>query len=72
MAMDLFCKSCVETDLASLHYVTFIEPLVVFPTEALSFNFEQFTNNSINKVIESITNDHFPLFEEHFFAAVLV
>jgi hypothetical protein len=55
--MDPFCKSYVENDLVSLHYVTFIEPLAIFPTEALSFDYKQFTNNSINKVIEAKRND---------------
>jgi hypothetical protein len=72
VAIDPFCKSYVKTDLASLHYVTFIEPLVVFPMEAMSFDSRQFTNNSINKVIEAKTKDHFLLFEEHFLPIVLV
>jgi hypothetical protein len=72
VAMNPFCKSCIETDLPSLHYISFIKPLVIFPTEAPSFDSEQFTNNSINKEIESKTNDPFRLFEEHFSAAVLV
>jgi hypothetical protein len=59
--MDPFCKSCAKTNLVSLHYVTFIEPLAIFPTKALSFDSKQFTNNSINKVIE-----------EHFFTAGLL
>jgi hypothetical protein len=42
VAMDPFCKSYAEIDLASLHYVTFIEPLVIIPMESLSFGFEQF------------------------------
>jgi hypothetical protein len=70
--MDPFCKSCVKIDLALLHYVTFIKPLVVFPMKALSFDSEQFTNNSINKVIEEKTNNPFLLLEEHIFAAVLL
>jgi hypothetical protein len=57
---------------ATLHYVTFIEPLAVLQTKALSFDSEEFLNNSINKVIESKSNDFFLLFEEHFFNAVLV
>jgi hypothetical protein len=52
VAMDHFCKTYVETDLASLHYITFIEPLTICPMEAKSFDSDQFTNNSINKVIE--------------------
>jgi hypothetical protein len=70
--MNSFYKSCTETDFATLHYVTFIELLGVFPTEALSFDSEQFTNNSINKEFESKTNHYFLLFEEHFFGTVLV
>jgi hypothetical protein len=50
--MDSFCKTYIKTDLASLHYVTFIELLVVCPTEALSFDSDEFMNNAINKVIE--------------------
>jgi hypothetical protein len=68
--MDPFCKSCVETDLASLHYITFIEPLIVLSTKTLSFDSEQFTNNPINKVIEA--KKTFLLSEEYFFAAVLL
>jgi hypothetical protein len=50
--MNSSCKTYVETDLASLYYVTFIAPLAVCPTEALSIDYDQFTNNTINKVIE--------------------
>jgi hypothetical protein len=50
--MDPFCKIYVETDLASLHYTTFIEPFAICPMEALSFDSDQFMNNSINKVIK--------------------
>jgi hypothetical protein len=39
-------------DLNTLHYVTFIEPFGMFPTDALLFDSEQFTNNSINKEFE--------------------
>jgi hypothetical protein len=38
--MDPFYKSYAEIDLASLHYITFIEPLAVFPMEKLSFDSE--------------------------------
>jgi hypothetical protein len=72
MAMDPFCKSCVATDLAPLHYVTFIEPLAVFSTEAPSFDSKQFKNISINKENESKTEDPFLLLNEHFTAANLV
>jgi hypothetical protein len=40
LAMYTFCKSCVTNELASLYYVTFIEPLAIFPTEDLSFGSE--------------------------------
>jgi hypothetical protein len=59
-------------DLATLHYVTFIEPFGVFSTEPLSFNSEQFMNNSISNIFESKLNGPFLLFEEHFFAVVLL
>jgi hypothetical protein len=52
VAMDSFYKSCAETDLATLHYVTCIELFDVLPTEPLSFDDEQFTNNYTNKVFE--------------------
>jgi hypothetical protein len=39
--MDRFCKTNTKTDLATLHYVAFIEPLTVFPTKAMSFDSEQ-------------------------------
>jgi hypothetical protein len=70
--MDLFYKSNAETDLASLHYVTFIKLLVVFPMEALSFDSKQFTNNSMKKVIGGERNNPFLLLEEHFFAIILL
>jgi hypothetical protein len=72
VAMDYFYKSCAKMHLATLHYVTFIEPFGVFPTEALSFDSEQFMNNYTDKVFESKTNDSFLLFKEHFFTIVLV
>jgi hypothetical protein len=55
--MNIFFKSYIDTNLASLHYVTFIKPLAVFPMEALSFDCEHFTNTSINKVIEAKKKD---------------
>jgi hypothetical protein len=58
--------------LASLHHITFIEPLAVMPMESLSFGSEQFMNNSINKLIEEKTNDPFVLVEEHFFTMILL
>jgi hypothetical protein len=72
MAMDPFYKSCVKNDLASLHCVTLIESLAIFPTEALSFTAETFRNNYIKKVVQSETEDPFLLLEEHIFAAILV
>jgi hypothetical protein len=57
--------------LASLHYVTFIEPLNVLSTEALSFHSEMFANNSI-KVIEAKNRNPLWLSEEHFFTAILM
>jgi hypothetical protein len=70
--MDPFHKSCVTTDLASLHYVTFIESLAIFSTKTLSFDSEQFKNVSINKEIDSKIEDPFLLLDEHFFATDLV
>jgi hypothetical protein len=72
VAIDHFYKSCTETDLASLHYVIFIEPLVIFQKKAMSFDSKQFTSNCITKVIEAKTNDPFLLLEENFFTAVLL
>jgi hypothetical protein len=71
VAMDHFYKSYVETDLATLHYVIFIEPLVVSQTEVLSFDSNDFTSNSMKKVIQGNINDSFVLLEEYFFDAVL-
>jgi hypothetical protein len=59
VAMDHFYKSNAETDLALLHYITFIESLAVFPMEVLSFDSDDFTNNSMKKVIEGKRNDSF-------------
>jgi hypothetical protein len=70
--MGYSCKIYVETDLASLRYVTFIESLAVCSTKALSFNSNEPTNNVINKVIEENTNEPIVLLEEHFFTAFLV
>jgi hypothetical protein len=70
--MNTFCKSCVDTDLASLHCIICIEPFVVSPKEALFFDFEQFTSTSINKLIEPKDKDSFLIFEEHFFDGVLL
>jgi hypothetical protein len=70
--MSIFYKSYVDTNLASLHYIIFIEPFAVSSKEALSFDSEQFTNTSINKLIEAKDQDSYLLFEEHFFRGVLV
>jgi hypothetical protein len=51
---------------------SYIEPLTIFPAKALPFDSEQFTNNSINKVIKEKINNSFLLLEEYFFAAVLL
>jgi hypothetical protein len=69
MAMDPFRNLYNDTNLASLHYITFIEPLAVLPTEVLSFDSEEFTNNSMKNVIEGKINVPFIL-EEHFFVVV--
>jgi hypothetical protein len=70
--MSIFCKSYVDTDLAALHYVIFIESFAVSPKEALSLNSEQFVNTSINKLIEAQDQDSYLLFEEDFFGGILV
>jgi hypothetical protein len=70
--MNSFHRSRTEIDLATLHYISFIELLGVLPTEAMLLDSEQFTNNSSNMEFESKMNDPFLLFEEHFFAAILV
>jgi hypothetical protein len=72
VAMEPSCKTYVETDMVSLHYVTFIEPLAICLTEALSFDSDQFTKNSIKKVIEEKTNDPFLLLQEHLSTAFFV
>jgi hypothetical protein len=72
VGIDLFYKSYVETDLAMLHYVIFIESLAVSRTEAMFFDSNDFTSNSMKKVIQGNINDPFVLVEEHFFDAVLL
>jgi hypothetical protein len=72
VAMDSSCKTYVETDLTSLHYVTFIEAFAICPTKVLSFDSNEFKNNIANKVIEENTNEPIVLIEEHFFAIFLV
>jgi hypothetical protein len=69
--MDCFYKSCVKTDLVTLHYVIFIEPFDVLPTKAISFDAGQFKTNYINKVFKSKNNDNFLLLEEHFFTTIV-
>jgi hypothetical protein len=39
--MDRFCKANAKTDLVMLHYVIFIELLVVFSMDVMSFDPEQ-------------------------------
>jgi hypothetical protein len=41
--MDSYYKTYVKTDLASIHYITFIELLVVCPNEALSLDSDKKT-----------------------------
>jgi hypothetical protein len=72
MAMDSSCKIYVKTDLTSLYYVIFIEPLIVCPIKTLSFDSDQLTNNTINKVIEEKNEQLFRAPQEHYFAAFLV
>jgi hypothetical protein len=45
VAMNYSCKTFVKTNLAPLHYVTFIEPLAVCSTDVLSFDSNEFMNN---------------------------
>jgi fucose permease len=59
-------------NLASLHYVIFIEPLAISSSEASCFDSEQFTNTSINKLIEVKPKDTFLIFEEYFFTNIFV
>jgi hypothetical protein len=66
LTVNSFC------DLASLYYITFIESLAISSSEALCFDSEEFKNTSINKLIETKPVDPFLLFEEHFFASVLI
>jgi hypothetical protein len=70
--MDHFCKSYAKTDLASLHYVIFIELLAIMPMESLPFGSKQFINNSVTKLIKEKNNDPFILLEEYFFAAFVL
>jgi hypothetical protein len=70
--MDPFCKSYAQIDLASLHYITFIEPHIIIPMESLSFGLDHFMNKSINVLIEGKTNDPFHLLEDNLFAIALL
>jgi hypothetical protein len=72
MSMNTFFESYADTNLAWLHYVTFLELIVVSPNETLSFDSELFVNTSINKFIKAKIKDSFLLYKEHFFARVLV
>jgi hypothetical protein len=72
VSIDPFYKAYAETNLASLHYVTFVEPLAALSTEKLSFDSEQFTKNFMKIVIEGERNYPFMLLEEHFSAVVLL
>jgi hypothetical protein len=72
VAMDYFYISYIKTDLAMLHYVTFIKPIAVSPTEVLSFDSDALTTNSMKKVVEGNIKDPFVLLEEYFFDAVLL
>jgi hypothetical protein len=70
--MNIFCKLCDDIDLASLHYVIFIQLIAISSNEVMSFGSEQFINTSINKLIEPKDKDPFMIFEEYFFGSVLV
>jgi hypothetical protein len=63
---------CCNNNTAPDTFPTFIELVAILPIEALSFDSEQFTNNSMNKVIEGKRNDSFVHLEELFFAAVML
>jgi hypothetical protein len=60
-----------QIDLALLHYVTFIEPYAIIPTESLSFGLDHFMNKSI-ELIEEKTKDPFIFLEDNLFAAALL
>jgi hypothetical protein len=55
-----------------LHYVTFIEPLAVLPTEPMSFTSVSFHNTSNKEVLQTKLHDPFLLLEDHYFAATLL
>jgi hypothetical protein len=57
-------------DLATVHYVTFVELFGMLPTETLSFDDTKFLSNYTNKFFEFKKINHALCFEEHFFDAV--
>jgi hypothetical protein len=57
-----FYKIYIEADLASVHYVTFIEPLAIIPVEPLSFSTAPFYNTHNNDLLLSCAGT----FEVHF------
>jgi hypothetical protein len=63
---------CCNNNTSPDTFPTFIEPVAILPIEVLSFDSEQFTNNSMNKVIEGKRNDSFVHLEKLFFAAVML
>jgi hypothetical protein len=67
--MNSYCKSYAQIDLASLHYVTFIELHVIIWTESLTFGLDQFMNKSVDR---GKTKDHFLLIKDNLFAAALL
>jgi hypothetical protein len=67
-----FYKSDAKADLASLHYVTFIEPLAVFSIEPLSFTSLPFHNNSNKVVLQTKPHDPFLLLKDHYFVVTLL
>jgi hypothetical protein len=56
----------MHIDLTLLHYVTFIEPHVIIPTESLSFGLDQFMNKSIDELMEGKTQGPFPSLQRQF------
>jgi hypothetical protein len=54
-----------------LHYVTFVEPFGVLPTEAVSFDDAKFVSNYTNKGLSIQKKDHVLCFGQHLFDAVL-
>jgi hypothetical protein len=60
----------VRAGLASLHYVTFIEPLIVLPTEPMSYTCVLFRNTSNKEVLQTKLHDTFLLLENHYFLSL--